>query len=348
VSLLAQDERLTRRVGAITLVLLVLAIGFFVFVADRIEWGAQVRIRVYFRHAGTLREGAGLVVAGRTIGTVETIARSPHGAPGPLGGDEGVVAVVAIEAREARRIARGGDVFVASRGPLSERYLELGPAPDPDAPALAEGDEFLGMAPPSLDSILQRTWDNLTTAKQFADEVGPELDALRVNLRQLVTTIDGLVPNLAGVASLGVELDGLVTEARRLREVTLGGDAGQGHLAATLTQARVTVAQARRMLDLLGAKGSALAAGLDSLGTRLGARGPAAIKAVELAITRIRAAIDKVDPLLAKIQDINDRLARGEGSLGRLANDPEFPEDAKELGKIMKRQPWRIIARPKD
>jgi hypothetical protein len=27
-------------------------------------------------------------------------------------------------------------------------------------------------------------------------------------------------------------------------------------------------------------------------------------------------------------------------------NDPEFPEDAKELGKILKRQPWKVINRP--
>jgi len=348
VSLLAQDERLTRRVGAITIVLLVLAIGFFVFVADRIEWGAQVRIRVYFRHAGTLREGAPLVVAGRTIGTIETIARSPHGAPGPLGGDEGVVAVIAIEARQARRIPRGGDVFVASRGPLSERYLEIGPAPDPQAPSLAEGDEFLGMAPPSIDNMLQRMWDDLTTAKQFADAIAPDLDALRTNLRQLEATMDDVVPHGAGVASLGTELDGLVTEARRLRDVTLGGDAGLEQLAAMLAQARVTVTQARQMLDVLGAKGGALSVGIDGLGARLGTRGPAAVKAVELAVTRIRAAIDEIDPLLAKLQDISDRIDRGEGSLGRLARDPEFPEDAKALGKIMKRQPWRVIARPKD
>ena len=45
-SLLAQDERLTRRVGAIALVLLVLGIIFFVFVFDQIEWGKQTRIKV--------------------------------------------------------------------------------------------------------------------------------------------------------------------------------------------------------------------------------------------------------------------------------------------------------------
>ena len=27
-------------------------------------------------------------------------------------------------------------------------------------------------------------------------------------------------------------------------------------------------------------------------------------------------------------------------------HDPEFPEDAKELGKILKRQPWKLIDHP--
>ena len=60
------------------------------------------------------------------------------------------------------------------------------------------------------------------------------------------------------------------------------------------------------------------------------------------------AAIDKVDPLLATVDDIAARFARHEGSIGRLMHDPEFPEDAKELGKILKRRPWRVIAKPSD
>ena len=63
-------------------------------------------------------------------------------------------------------------------------------------------------------------------------------------------------------------------------------------------------------------------------------------------LAQIKEAIAKVDPLLAKVEEINQRIARGEGSLGRLMNDPEFPEDAKELGKILKRHPWRVIDRP--
>ena len=43
---------------------------------------------------------------------------------------------------------------------------------------------------------------------------------------------------------------------------------------------------------------------------------------------------------------LNQALARGDGSIMKLMHDPEFPEEAKELGKIMKRQPWKIIDRP--
>jgi hypothetical protein len=62
----------------------------------------------------------------------------------------------------------------------------------------------------------------------------------------------------------------------------------------------------------------------------------------------VRGALDKVDPLLAMVREIIGRLERGEGSLGRLSRDPEFPEDTKELGKILKRQPWKILGKPED
>src|SRR3954468_14991030 len=140
--MIAQDEQLARKVGSVTLAAIALAIGFFVFVYDQIEWGKHVRIRVYFHHAGSLHEGGPFVVAGQAIGKIESIALSPRGAPGPLAGEEGVVVGVAIEAAEAARVDRGGDVFVASRGALAERYLELGPPPADavPAPGLREGD----------------------------------------------------------------------------------------------------------------------------------------------------------------------------------------------------------------
>lgn len=347
-SLLAQDERLTRRVGAVVLVVIAAAIGFVVFVYDRIEWRARVRLDVYFRQTGGLREGAPLVVAGRAIGEIESIALSPRGAPGPLGGEEGVVVTVAIDERAAARITRGGDVFVTSRGALGARYLELGPAP-PGGPSLAaDHAPLLGRDPPSIDRVLQRTWDNLNTARAFGEAVRPELDDLRARLGELSATLDTLSPNLVGVAGLGVEVSALADEARRLRDVGLGGEAGRAELASVIGQARATLARARRVFEELGVGARALAASSGAVRARLGERGPRAIAEVELAIDRVRAVIAKVDPLLAKVADLDARIARGEGSLGKLMKDPEFPEDAKALGKILKRKPWKVVQRPAD
>lgn len=337
-----------------SLTVIALAIGFFVFIFDRIEWGSHTRVRVYFHHVSSLREGAAFVVGGRTVGKVETIALSPRGEPGPLHGDEGVVVTVAVDAAMARRLDRSGDVFIASRGMLAERYLELGPPVEASAGTmLAEGDKLLGRDPPSLDRVLQRTWDNLTALGGFTADIKPELDALRAQVDELRghfaatgANVDALIP---GIEQLGPLLDDASTiraEIEQIREQGLGGTAGLAKLGDVVTHARTILAASRVSLDKLDASATSLRAGFESMRGRLGTKGEQAIAAVELAVDRVRADIAKVDPLLAQIDALNQRLARGEGSIMKLMHDPEFPEDAKELGKILKRQPWKIIGRP--
>ena len=340
-SLLAQDERLTRRVGAVTLVLLVLSILFVVFVYDQIEWGSRIRLRVYFHTTGDLHEGAAFVVAGQPVGHVESIALVPRGSTPLLGDEDGVMVKVAIEAGAARRIRYGGDVFVTSRGALSGKYLEIAPAPEGEARYLRDGDEILGRDPPSLDRVLQRTWDNLTTAAAFAAEVRPELDALTAEVDRLRATLDQIAPDV----HLRDDVAALLDEGRQTY-AALGGEVGTDRMRAMLDRGDTTLGQARATIAKLRASATRLGAGLDALRGRLGSRGAEAIDKVELAIDRVRAAIDKVDPLLAQVEVLQQRFARGEGSLLKLMNDPEFPEDAKELGKILKRQPWKIISRP--
>ena len=85
-SLLAQDTKLARRVGAIGIIVGTAAILFFVFVWDGLDFGSHVRFKLYLHSTGGLQEGAPFVVAGREVGKIESIGFSPHGAPGPLNG----------------------------------------------------------------------------------------------------------------------------------------------------------------------------------------------------------------------------------------------------------------------
>lgn len=346
-SLLAQDQQLTRRVGAVTLTLLAAAIVFFVFVYDQIEWGSPLRVRVYFVATGGLKEGAPFIVAGREIGHIDSIALSPRGAtnkaggPTPLAGEEGVVVTVALDRDAARRVIKGGDVFVTSHGALSTRFLELGPPPSPDGPRLADGDEFRGNDPPSLDRVLQRTWNNLTTARKFVEEVRPEANALGDEIDKLQATLLDIAPEILFRSDFSEVFD----EARRTHAL-LGGDPGIARMRALADKTETTIGQARASIAKLRASVDLLGASLDVLRARLGGKGVDAIDKIELAIDRVRATIDKVDPLLAQVAAVQQRFDRGEGSLLKLARDPEFPEDAKELGRILKREPWRILDRP--
>src|SRR5882724_8409728 len=102
--LFGHDEQLARRVGAIALVAIAAAIVAFVFLLDRIDLGAPIRIRVAFHHIAGLRERAALVAGGRSIGRVEAIVPVPHGAEGALAGDVGVAAIVAIDRDQAWKV----------------------------------------------------------------------------------------------------------------------------------------------------------------------------------------------------------------------------------------------------
>jgi hypothetical protein len=346
-SLLAQDTQLTRRVGAVTLVLLAAATIFIVFIYDRIEWGSSMRIRIYFASTGSIAEGAVFVSAGRDIGRVESITLLPRGAthdggtPTPLAGDEGIVVTVKLDRDLAAITPKGGDIFVTSRGMLSVRYLELGPPPAGTLTYLRDGDEFRGKDPPSLDRVLQRTWVNLGIARQFAEEIRPEARALADAIDQLQATLLGIAPQIL----FRDDFDQLFEEAKR-SYAAFGGDPGIVRMRAVIGEGTSTLAQARASIAKLRVSADMLGASVDVLKARLGGKGAQAIAHVEAAIDRIKAAAAKIDPLLATVEEIQQRIERGEGSLLKLARDPEFPEDAKELGKILKRSPWKVLDRP--
>ena len=349
-SLLAQDAGLTRKVGAITLVVFAAAFAFFVFVYHRIDLGSRTRIKVYLGHGAGLREKASLVVGGQRIGYIESVENVLHGESAVLGEGVGIVATIAIDGDQARKVPADAELFVSSRGPFSERYLEVAPGKHgaEPGPPIREGAELRAADPPSIDNVLQRIWTNTGIVREFIEDAGPQMAEVRTQLLALGTSLDDIAasnPRLAAFA-LGVELRSLFAEAKESYDVGLGGEAGVAHIRATIATARTTLAQVRTAIDQLQPLAAQLGGDVARIGGTVATLSPSAKLDVVLAQARI--AIDKIDPLLAKVDEIGARLARGEGSMGRLMNDPEFPEDAKELGKIMKRRAWRIIAKPKD
>ena len=66
-----------------------------------------------------------------------------------------------------------------------------------------------------------------------------------------------------------------------------------------------------------------------------------------LAILNARSSLKTLEGTVANLEDLAQRVAAGHGTVGALMNDPEFSDDAKKLGRYLKRHPWKLITRPR-
>ena len=346
------DAQAQRRVGAAMLALIVVAGVFVVAILPRLALGGGIRAEVAFAHVGALREGAPVIVAGRQVGKVEGISLVPAGGLPPehvLAATGGAIVHIRVDDDYRRLVPVNGDFFISSKGVLSDRYLEVGPPRDgaPMGAPLGPGQQVRGVDPPSLDRAMQRTWDNLVQSRAFLEAVEPEARALRDQLTALADTIDAVAPTPSAYVDLALRLRGLVAEADELRELLDQAGASPAELLALRDRAAATVDRARAAVASVRETADRLIADLDRVRATADEHGPE--------LDRLRAALDQGRTLLARAEQVVASgqallamIERGDGSLMKLSRDPEFPEDAKELGKILKRNPWRIIGRPDD
>ncbi|MCE9571940.1 MAG: MlaD family protein [Deltaproteobacteria bacterium] len=351
---LSSADTRAAHLGGVVLVLVAGAVAFAIFFADRVHIGASIRVQVYFGHVGALSEGASVMVAGKRIGVVDTIGLVPAaGLPAdhPLAGRGGAVAYLRIDQGRRDMAPHNGEYFVSSRGALGERYLEIGPPRDGaafDRP-VTEGDRIRGIDPPSIDRALQNTYENLQYARAFARDVGPQARALVSEIQtlggQLIELDDALGPG--GFGDIRSRWQAAMTEAQDAWAQLGAAGADPAHLEAMAASVGRTAESLRAALSLLRGRAELMQAGLDH--TLAKARGAEpSLQKLRDAIASAQTLTTKLDGVLAKVQDMAARFARGEGSLARLGSDPEFPEDAKELGKILKRTPWRVVGHPQD
>jgi len=353
VSLRASDSKLTTRVGAAAIVVLLLAVGYLLFLRGRLFLGPAVHVGVYFEHVGSLKEGAPVIVAGRQVGKVETIrlvsAKSDEAAQ-LLGGAAGAVAQIRIDASLRGMVPYNGAFFVSSKGLLAERYLEVGPPPDGAEVErlVADGDRVRGADPASMDRVLQNMWTNLTIARKFLEEVGPEARALFGRLGLLSYTLDDVLPPRAELDAMLDRGRALADQATTTFDLLESGAARPEDVLALADRAQRTMADITKATAIIRARLDALGASFDRVRGQIEAARPGLEKKIREALASVDTAMAKMESLSAKVADLMGIIARGEGSLMRIQRDPEFPEDAKELGKILKRTPWRVVGHPQD
>ena len=325
------DDTLSRRVGAIVLVVTAAVIVYVIGFRERFpEHG--VDIRVYFAQSTGIREGAVVRIAGRDIGVVTSISIVPASRTWkghPLEGIGGVAVVARLDPSWAARIPVSSELFVGSRSILSPRYLEIAAPRDP-APCrtIRDKDELRGVDPPDLDRVLQRVWNNLEDIQAFTESINPAIAALHVRTAQLRFTISRVVPEMP-------DIQPAIAEAERLAaavEPAVGSPVAD-HARAFFDRASGQIASLRGQIDALKL---AIERAGDAVPPDLRAR-------IDSAIATIDPILRQTDALLANIDGVIADAVSGPGAIAAFSRDLELIDDVKEMTKMMKRHPWRVV-----
>ncbi|HWN68133.1 MAG TPA: MlaD family protein [Haliangium sp.] len=345
--LAVHDERLTLRVGTVVLAALlgviVLLIGM-----QRFSLRETLTATVYFEHVGPLREGAEVQVAGRIIGKVLAISLVPArraGSPDhPLARRDGVAVHIRLQARFAHMAPLNGTYFISAKGVLGERFLEIG-APAQNGPrdrALRAGDELRGVDAPHLDRTLWRSYLSLMIAQSFLSEIAPQVSSLMRVVDELTITLEQLDVGPRARA-LATSLDELRAQARATLAPWQSGEMTWSDLVAATERAQLTLARTQALVAEIRARAAVATDTLARIDRQIPAdladRVAATLETLERAVARTQKTVATLGELVAMIE-------RGQGTVGALLNDAELFDDAKSLGKMLKNNPWRVVAPP--
>lgn len=321
------DERLATRVGAVTLVALLIAVALVLSLQDvHLRRGRTVFVDM--ARIGALQVGGHVKLAGLELGTVEAIRLVPAKDASQKAHAR---LQLWIDRRYAWLVRTSSEFFLSQQGLFGETHLEV--TAGPPAPELEDGATVKGVDPPPIEELMGKSYRNLKAATELFRDGVPEIDALRRALVRLDQTIASLesAPGDAVVAGLAV---------RRFHDETQ---------ALKLEFADWT--RSGRALD------RAVRANLPELGQRLGrfatTMRPLLARIDDPRLRRLVDTIDRIAPLIGEIERaeatvdyLYTRLAAGQGSLGAFLQDVELGDEIKDALQQLKREPWRALGHP--
>lgn len=343
--LAVRDDRLTLRVGTVTLLVLVLCGGLRVAL-DGFRLQSGFSVTVYFERLGGIQEGADVQVAGRVVGEVIGISLVPaHRARAGhlLHPNGGAAVLVRIEDRYAHMAPINGEVFISNRGIFGEKYLEVGaPIGGAHERPMRAGDEIRGIDLPDMDKAVVRGYRNMQIAREFMDAIRPSWIEFAAAMSALGDTLSGFEVSPAAVAISGSVGD-LVREARLLRGHLDSAGLDRARLSRLTSDAQAVGVRLDRSMDDIRRRLHILGGELVRMRSRIPADTFDRLQGIR---ERVNASLVKAQLIVDQTRELLDIVRRGEGTIGALWNDPEFPEHAKGLGRVIKRNPWRLIGRP--
>ena len=343
------------KVGALVLLALV-TLAAFVFIIGDCKFGRGGGVLyVDYNSAAGLKAGAPVRLSGIQIGSVRRVEFMGGVYDETLGRPVYVRATLDVDPSYLGSIREDARFAITTQGVLGEPYVEI-TSRDSPAPFLESDDIVRGVDPPTLADMLETASDALSGIEELV---------ARLNMREGAGTpirIDDFINNIGDLAgnlnerveanadeidSIFEDVAGILRENRdkipRILDNAEGALAEFEQLGASLNYGMGRGQNLRNIMGNVDTITESAAREIDPI--LVAARGTLEEANVILSDNRedIRTTIRNLSSVSEDVEGVTSRIARGEGTIGRLLTDEEIFEDVREFIRELKRRPWRII-----
>jgi phospholipid/cholesterol/gamma-HCH transport system substrate-binding protein len=348
------------KVGALVLFSLVI-LGAFIFVLGDFTLSDQLRFSVEFENAGGLKPGADVAIAGINVGTVEELRfiRNEEAADREVGVSSAVAvrAKIAVDKKYSDAIRKSSEFYITSRGVLGEKYIEI-VTESFESPAVASEDVLRGVDPPRMDIIVAKATKLMTLITDLLDDPDIEATELISNAASLMGNLDEmLVSNRSKIDSTIGNVESASGEASKLvaalNVAVEDGEQVKGIIGdlrrASSDTARITGRIDRRLDPLIDNADATMTSVREASSTARDAteKADALLERnapkIDETIENVRVSTEELRTTSEDTSKIVRRVESGEGTVGQLLADREIYDDMKELLRIIKQKPWKII-----
>ena len=338
------------KVGALVLFSTALLVAFVLLLGD-VRFGDRYEVHVQFETAGGLKPGADVALAGIDVGSVRRVEFQRNEDPNIDLPAVAVQATLNISSEYADAIRENSKFYITTRGVLGEPYVEI-TTESFDSPLVESGSVLRGVDPPRMEIILQQASEVLETILNMLRDDHAEVSELIVNASNFFEAVGGAVAdNRETVDSALAGLETTTSEATKLMALinaSMGEDgerldAIMGDLQATTRGARSITGRVDGRIDPLFDDVSATASTArdvtDTVDRILIDNEGRIIASIE----NVESATENIDHLSRDAVEVMEIVKDGDSTAGALLVERELYEDMKDLMRVIKQQPWRIL-----
>jgi len=261
-----------------------------------------------------------------------------------------VRATLRVNSTHVDSIRKTSNFYISTRSVLGEPYIEV-VTPTLDAEPLEAGTTVEGVSPPRTDLLISKTATLLDefinlfdepeiSVKEFFKHTGSlikHLDLLLLENRSDITEILSTGRQAAkSAANMLGALDYAVGDGKLMRGMLGDAAATAGHAENIARQVDGEIAPITSNVAETTKRARKVAKVADELvaGNR---------QKVQESVDNLHTSSENLREVSEQTNTMVARIEKGEGTVGQLMNDREVYDDLRELLRIIKRQPWKIM-----